>query len=98
MLLFLQYSCIYFLIILYSCLGIIVIHDVLWCARRTGWYTHGWPAGEDLLLYAILTGGPYDYLIFGEVMVLQLILLVGAGLALLYALSTRISDSSLFPC
>ena len=84
---------VYFLIILYSCLGMIVIHDIFWCARRTDWYTHSFPAGEDLLLYAVLTGGPYDYLIFGEVMVLQLVLLVGAAIALLYVLEKRLKKN-----
>ncbi|MHA1148099.1 MAG: hypothetical protein ACTSR8_07610 [Promethearchaeota archaeon] len=80
----------YFLVILYACMGMIVIHDIFWCARRTDWYTHSWPAGEDLVLYATLTGGAYDYLIFGEAMVLQLILLVGASIALLYVLEKRL--------
>ena len=82
----------YFLVILYACLGMIVVHDILCCARRTDWYTHSYAAGDDLLLYAILTGGPYDYLIFGEVMVLQLILLVGASISVLYALEKRLKQ------
>ncbi len=83
----------YFLVILYACLGMIVIHDLFWCARRTDWYTHSWPAGDDLILYAVLTGGPYDYLIFGEVMVLQLILLVGASISVLYVLEKRLKKT-----
>lgn len=81
----------YFLVILYACLGMIVIHDIFWCARRTNWYTHSWPAGEDLELYATITGGAYDYLIFGEAMVLQLLLLVGASITLLYVLEKRLA-------
>ena len=83
----------YFLVILYSCLGMIVIHDIFWCARRTDWYTHSWEAGEDLILYVTLTGAPYDYLIFGESMMLQLILLVGAAFALLYVLERRLKKN-----
>jgi hypothetical protein len=80
----------YLLVALYSCWGMIVIHDIFWCARRTDWYTHSWSAGEDLLAFCTFFFAPYDYLIFGEAMMLQLILLVGAAISLLYALRKRL--------
>ncbi|MHA1732024.1 MAG: hypothetical protein ACTSU5_08765 [Promethearchaeota archaeon] len=74
------------LVFLYAGYGVIVVHDILWCARRTAWYTRPAPAGPDLWLFCTLFRAPYDYQVFGEAMVLQLALMVGASLSLFAAL------------
>jgi len=72
-------------LIAFICLGFAAtnLHDVVWCYVKTEGYSIAVPGGHDLDIWSAVYHLPSDYITFGAVMFIQMIIFLGVAFYIL---------------